>query len=341
MLAPILPLSSSLAAAIAFTAVYGLLSPWGYAYFGIWKYSPYLSSALGAGGKFTGFLLRSIFLVNHDINVIAASTVFITAGMSACTSAQAAVLSDWFKNARAARRLPFHERHPRVIPAICRLMSPAVLIFGPLIGVPAAILMYGVRTPDSINTAMRLRKWSAWGTLACLIVLSVCALLAMALAVMHHRAVGGSRTPVLLALALLAQILLIEVSGAARVRALYQRTVSLNDHFYYPLIVLPELLQQLISLWPALLHKIGYAESYKLRGWRTATWSWVTRAFPHPDDSSATPAAAENGQACKPAGAGPGAACAASDCTASVHDDVMKKAGSTEPSTPSPGSSTC
>lgn len=46
-------------------------------------------------GKFTGFLLRSIFLVNHDINVIAASTVFITAGMSACTSAQAAVLSDW------------------------------------------------------------------------------------------------------------------------------------------------------------------------------------------------------------------------------------------------------
>jgi len=26
----------------------------------------------------------------------------------------------------------------------------------------AAILMYGVRTPDSVNTAMRLRKWSAW-----------------------------------------------------------------------------------------------------------------------------------------------------------------------------------
>lgn len=46
-------------------------------------------------GKFLGFLLRSIFLVNHDLNVIAASTVFITAGMSACTSAQAAVLSDW------------------------------------------------------------------------------------------------------------------------------------------------------------------------------------------------------------------------------------------------------
>ncbi len=105
--------------------------------------------------------------------------------------------------------------------------------------------------------------------------------------------------------------------------------------------MLPELLQQLISLWPALLHKIGYAESYKLRGWRTATWSWVTRAFPHPDDSGATPAAAENGQACKPAGAGAGAACVASDCTASVHDDVLKKAGSTEPSTPSPGSSTC
>lgn len=42
-----------------------------------------------------------------------------------------------FKNARAARRLAFHERHPRIIPAICRIMSPLVLIFGPLIGVPA------------------------------------------------------------------------------------------------------------------------------------------------------------------------------------------------------------
>lgn len=82
-LSPILPLSSSLAAAIAFTAIYGVLSPIGYGYFGIWKvraasaveqppaaepvgcncvpnmlsslgsppqYSPYLSSALGAGG---------------------------------------------------------------------------------------------------------------------------------------------------------------------------------------------------------------------------------------------------------------------------------------------------
>lgn len=37
LLSPLLPLSSSLAAAIAFTAVYGLLSPLGYAYFGIWK----------------------------------------------------------------------------------------------------------------------------------------------------------------------------------------------------------------------------------------------------------------------------------------------------------------
>lgn len=46
-------------------------------------------------GKFLGFLLRSIFLVNSDLNVIAASTVFIAAGMSASTSALAAVLSDW------------------------------------------------------------------------------------------------------------------------------------------------------------------------------------------------------------------------------------------------------
>ncbi len=36
-----------------------------------------------------------VFLETLDINMFAASTVFITAGVSACTSAQAAVLADW------------------------------------------------------------------------------------------------------------------------------------------------------------------------------------------------------------------------------------------------------
>lgn len=40
-------------------------------------------------------MLRSIFLVNHDINLFAASGVFITAGMSGSTVAQASVLGDW------------------------------------------------------------------------------------------------------------------------------------------------------------------------------------------------------------------------------------------------------
>lgn len=166
---PLLPLSSSLTASIALTAVYGeticamdrgllacmlapaqhaaaaaaacrsiwrerpctaipapavlsagIISLYSYGLFGVWKYAPYLSSALGAGGechccrccrqvhqrtwsyprlaerhrgwihsehllhgsagKFTGFLLRSIFLANHDMNVWAAATVFLTAG---------------------------------------------------------------------------------------------------------------------------------------------------------------------------------------------------------------------------------------------------------------------
>lgn len=42
-----------------------------------------------------------------------------------------------FRNAVAARSLGVHEQHLRLIPTICRLMSPLVLIFGPLIGVPA------------------------------------------------------------------------------------------------------------------------------------------------------------------------------------------------------------
>ena len=116
---------------------------------------------------------------------------------------------------------------------------------------------------------------------------------------------------------------------------------------YYSLIVLPELLQQLISLWPALLPKIGFAEGYKLRGWRTATWSWVARAFPHPDDSVAgVPRADEEKGQAPPAGkpaaaaAAVDATCIASDCPGYRSGDLIE-ADLKEASTRSPNSSTC
>lgn len=80
-------------------------------------------------------------------------------------------------------------------------------------------------------------------------------------------------------------ILLIEVSGAARVRNVYDPQVSLNDSLYYTLIVLPEILQQLLTSWPALLHRCGLADKYA--GWRTKSWRWVGRAFPVQTDPEA------------------------------------------------------
>lgn len=41
-------------------------------------------------------------------------------------------------------------------------MALPVVAFGPGLGVPAAVLLFGVRTRDSIATARTLRKWSAW-----------------------------------------------------------------------------------------------------------------------------------------------------------------------------------
>lgn len=67
-----------------------------------------------------------------------------------------------FKHSSAAQQLDLHRRHPRLIPAICRLISIPVLVFGPGIGVPAAILMFGVQSPESVRHAMTIRKWSAW-----------------------------------------------------------------------------------------------------------------------------------------------------------------------------------
>lgn len=105
---------------------------------------------------------------------------------------------------------------------------------------------------------------------------------------------------------------------------------------YYTLIVLPELLQQLLSSWPTLLHRIGFAEGYKLRGWRTATWSWVSRAFP--PSEAATPAEAEGGRAGKPAAASAAcAACMAGDCTAGSQAGSAGKADSIKGSAASAG----
>lgn len=50
-LAALVPLGSSLPAAIALTAVYTCLSTYGYGMFAIWRYAPYLDAALGAGGE--------------------------------------------------------------------------------------------------------------------------------------------------------------------------------------------------------------------------------------------------------------------------------------------------
>lgn len=41
-------------------------------------------------------------------------------------------------------------------------MAIPVVIFGPGLGVPAAVLLYGEHTASSISQATTLRKWSSW-----------------------------------------------------------------------------------------------------------------------------------------------------------------------------------
>ena len=64
---------------------------------------------------------------------------------------------------------------------------------------------------------------------------------------------------------------------------------------------------QLITLIPTLLHRTGLADDYK--GWRTATWPWVGRAFP-----PTAPAAL-------PGGAGPLKECPSATAAASSVKD--------------------
>lgn len=67
-----------------------------------------------------------------------------------------------FHNAEAAKRLPLHAARPSLLPTAMRLLSLPVLVFGPGLGVPATVLLYGVGLPSAIAHAQRLRRWSAW-----------------------------------------------------------------------------------------------------------------------------------------------------------------------------------
>ena len=71
---------------------------------------------------------------------------------------------------------------------------------------------------------------------------------------------------------------LLGISGATRIRSVYDTNIGLTDSLYYTLIVMPEVLQQLIMLVPTLLHRIGMADKYT--GWRDMTWGWVSRVYP-------------------------------------------------------------
>ncbi len=65
-----------------------------------------------------------------------------------------------------------------------------------------------------------------------------------------HHAAAPAACPCPQATVVLLSVVLIMISGAARVRNLYNPSVSTNDCFYYTLIVLPELLQQLLTMVP-------------------------------------------------------------------------------------------
>jgi hypothetical protein len=82
------------------------------------------------------------------------------------------------------------------------------------------------------------------------------------------------------------------VSAAARCQL--QPSVSTDDALYHCLNIQPVLLRQLLTSFPTLLNRTGYADAY--RGWRTGVWGWVARRFP------AAAAADASGGAAVPAG---------------------------------------
>jgi hypothetical protein len=256
-------------AAIAVACIFAVLLVGALANFRITKFRVYLISGLSALLRLIAFSFNAAYF--NDVskgappnnNYFAIFFVLAGAGLTMAFAKHIIVLTCWFKNASEPSQPPFAKKLNLRI-AVRWLLLPFIT-FGIILGACYATLVYGYPTSSHLETASKLRLGSSWaffinGTL----VMGIVSMAVYFSSTSPRR--GGMEPHVqedrLILLSFLCCLLLffsVTISLVANYEPLkYAR----NPKFYYTLIVLPALIEQVIVTIPRLLARIALAARY-------------------------------------------------------------------------------
>lgn len=257
-------------AAIAVACIFAILLVGALVNFRITKFRLYLLSGMSTLLRLIAFSFNAAY--HNDVgkgtppnnNYFAIFFVLSGAGLTIAFTAQIIVLTCWFKNASEPSQPPFAKKLNLRI-AVRWLIFPFIT-FGIILGVCYATLVYGYPTPSHLETASKLRLASSWAifTNATL----VTSVVSMAVYYSITSPQRGGKEPLvrqdrLILISLLCCLLLL-IAVIFSLVAMYQPfKYARNPEFYYTLIVLPALIEQVIVTIPRLLARIALGAGYE------------------------------------------------------------------------------
>ncbi|GAX79544.1 hypothetical protein CEUSTIGMA_g6985.t1 [Chlamydomonas eustigma] len=216
---------------------------------------------------------------------------FLNAGFGMCVAVASLLLGVWFKNASMKSKPP-QPHHWRML---CILFFPVAIISGPVLGIVQVVEIYGVGGLNQFSTAKMLRMASVTALLADT---SVSALIEISMFLMQLTSVRRERwatnSDKMVGIMAIASLLLLW-SAAFRVRSTYvDPSLMVNERLYYPLQVLPELLQIMLWAVPGLMHRAGLGNGYE--AWYELTHGVPPAGGSHSQDAVTTDSDMEAGK---------------------------------------------
>lgn len=261
-------LSTEENAAIAAAVLFGLFLIGTIANFRIIKFKVYLLSGLSCFLRVIGFSFRAAFYKtlrdlqpNSDYQAVA--IVFMMAGFGISVAVLVLIMGVWYKNSAPTSRPPFANQVNFSV--LIRWLILPIIVFGPILGICIVSLRYGVPTPSHLTSSKNIQEAATWGLLMCLIILLTSIVLATFYAFTASKRVSNpaaTSADKLVGLTL-ACVSLLTMSSIFNTVAFYHPRYAINPDLYYPLVILPTLLELCIILYPKLMAKISLGSRYE------------------------------------------------------------------------------
>lgn len=255
-------------AAIAVAIIFAIFLLGAVVNFRITKFRVYLLSGLSTLLRLIGYSFDAAYFSEvgqgapPNANFLAVFFVFSSAGLAIAFAVQILVMTCWFKNASEPSQPPFAKKLNLRI-AVRWLILP-LISFGLVLGICYTTLVYGYPTPSHLATANTIRLAMRWGFFATTILITSIVSVAVYYSTTSPKR-GGQEPQLhqdrLVRITLLCCCLLL-ISVIFNIISLYEVKYITNPNLYYPLIVLPTLLEQVIITIPHLLARIGLASRY-------------------------------------------------------------------------------